>query len=116
MDGQKPPVPCSGLAIQVCTEVLVLDTSPCVKGLVKELVGPQGDARILRPKEGSSGHEGREVREQKAQQRRLQLAGACLEQFLQRWMIFRHDQRDSTNCEHRFFHLQVAPSQTRNNR
>ena len=32
----------------------------------KELVGPLDYARILRPKEGSSGHEGREVREQKA--------------------------------------------------
>ena len=62
MDKRKPPVPTSGLAIQVRSEVLVLDTRQCVKGLVKELVGPRGDARILRPKEGSNCHEGREVR------------------------------------------------------
>ena len=66
MDGRKPQVPSSSLVIQVRTEVLVLDTSQCVKGLVKELVGPRGDARILRPspKEGSNGHEGREVRDE----------------------------------------------------
>ena len=51
----------SGLAIQVRTEVLVLDTSQCVKGLEKELVCPRGDVRILRLKEGSNGHEGCEV-------------------------------------------------------
>ena len=101
MDGQKPPVPSSGLPIQVRTVVLVLDTSQCMKGLVKELIGPRGDAHIPRQKEGSNGHEEREVRK-KAQQRRLQLTvtGACLEQVLQRWMIFRYDWRDTTNSEH----------------
>ena len=64
MDGRKPPVPSSGLAMQVCTEALVVSISRCVKGLGKELVGPRGDARILRPKGGSNGHEGREVRDE----------------------------------------------------
>ena len=64
MDWRKQQVPSSGLAIQKHTEVLVLYTSQCVESLqvVKELVGPQGDARILRPKEWSNCHEGREVR------------------------------------------------------
>ena len=53
MDGRKSPVPSRGLAIQVHTEVLVHVTSQCVKGLVEELVGSRGDARIRRPKEGS---------------------------------------------------------------
>ena len=66
MDGRKPQVPSRCLAVQVRTKGFVLDTSQCVKGLVKELVGPRGDARILRPspKEGSNGHEGREVRDE----------------------------------------------------
>ena len=62
MDWLKQQATSSCLAIQVRPEVLILDTSQCVKGLVKELVGPLGNARILRPKEGSNYHEGREVR------------------------------------------------------
>ena len=53
-----------GLVIHVRTEVFVLDTSHCVKVLVKELVGPRGDARILPPKEWSNCHEGREVQDE----------------------------------------------------
>ena len=53
--------PRHGLAIQVHTVVLVLDTSQYVKGLVKELVYPRGDVWILRPKEGINCHEGREI-------------------------------------------------------
>ena len=53
MDGRKQQVPSIGLVIQVRTEVLVqvvLDTCQCAKGLVKELVGPRGDAFVLSKK------------------------------------------------------------------
>ena len=55
MDGRKQQVPSSGLQVVIqpevltATEVLLLDTSRCMKGLVKELVGLLGDERILRP-------------------------------------------------------------------
>ena len=60
MHGKKPPVPSSGLAIQVDTELSVVDASQCLECLVKELVGPRLDALILGPKEGSNGHEGQD--------------------------------------------------------
>ena len=41
MDGRKPPVPSSGLAIQIDTELRVVDASQCLEGLVKELDGPR---------------------------------------------------------------------------
>ena len=63
MDGRKPQKPTvallSGTHCCPCP-----GTSQCVKGLVKELVCPQCYARILRPKEGSKGYEGREVRDE----------------------------------------------------
>ena len=64
MHGRKPQVPSLGLAIQIDTELLVVDASQCLECLVKELVGPSLDALILGLKEGSNGHEGREVRDE----------------------------------------------------
>ena len=60
MHGRKQQVPSSGLAIQVDTELRVVDASKCFEFLVKELVGPCLDALrlILGPKEGRHGHEG----------------------------------------------------------
>ena len=53
MDGRKQQVPSIGLVIQVRTEVLVLDTCQCAKGLVKELVCPRGDA-FVQSKKGAT--------------------------------------------------------------
>ena len=64
MHGRKPQVPSLGLAIQIDTELRVVDASQCLECLVKELVGPSLDALILGLKEGSNGHEGREVRDE----------------------------------------------------
>ena len=62
MDGRKPLVPNSGLAMQVGTERSIFHASKLGEGLVQELDGPSLDAFVLGPKEGSNGHEGREVR------------------------------------------------------
>ena len=54
MHGRKPPVPSRGLAIQVDTELRIVDASQCLECLVEELVDPRPDALILGPKEGSN--------------------------------------------------------------
>ena len=59
MPGRKLPIPSRGLAIQVDTELHVVDASRCLECLVKELVCPRLD---IGPKEGSNGHQGSEVR------------------------------------------------------
>ena len=51
---------------------------------------------------------------------RLKCTCSCLEQFLQCWLIFCHDQRSATNTEHHFFdvlHFQIPclGKQTGNN-
>ena len=104
MDGRKPQVPSRGLAIRVRTEVRVLDTSQCGITVGRALLKKWSVLEATRGSfVGSNGHEGHEVREQKAQQRRLQVTCACLEQFLQSWMIFLHDRSDTTNSKHQFF-------------
>ena len=60
MHGRKPPVPSRGLAIQVDTELRVVDASQRLECLVKEPFGPRLDALNLGPKEGSNGHEGQD--------------------------------------------------------
>ena len=44
------------------TERSIFHASKLGEGLVQELDGPSLDAFVLGPKEGSNGHEGREVR------------------------------------------------------
>ena len=48
MHGRKPPVPSCGLAIQVDTELSVVDASQSLECLVKEYVSPRLDALILK--------------------------------------------------------------------
>ena len=70
MDGRKPLVPSSVLAMQVGNKRRIFPASHLGEGLVKELDGPSLDAFVLGPKEGSNlgskeesnCHEGREVR------------------------------------------------------
>ena len=71
MDGGKPLVPSSGLAMQVGTEHSIFHASQFAEGLVKELDGPSlwfvlgpKERSNLGPNEGSNGHEGREVRDE----------------------------------------------------
>ena len=66
MDGRKPLVPSSGLAMQVGTEHSIFHASQFAEGLVEELdclwfiLGPK-EGSNFGPKEGSNSHEGREV-------------------------------------------------------
>ena len=64
VDGRKPFVPSSGLAMQVGTERRIFHGSQLGEGLVTVLDGPSLDAFILGLKAGSNGHEGREVRDE----------------------------------------------------
>ena len=71
MDGRKQLVPSSGLAMQVGTERHNFHASQLAEGLVKELDGPSlwlvlgpKEGSNLGSKEGSNGHEGREVRDE----------------------------------------------------
>ena len=54
MDGRKPLVPSSGLAMQVGTEFRIFHASQLGEGLVKELDGPSLDAFVLGPREGAT--------------------------------------------------------------
>ena len=69
MDGRKPLVPSSGLAMQIGTERRIFYASQLAEGLVKELDCPilwfvlgLKEGSNLGPKEGSNCHEGREKR------------------------------------------------------
>ena len=71
MDGGKPLVPSSGLAMQVGTVHSIFHASQFAEDLVKELDGPSlwfvlgpKEGSNLGSKEGSNGHEGREVRDE----------------------------------------------------
>ena len=58
MDGRKPLVPSSGLAMQVGTERRIFHASQLGESLVKELDSPSLDTFVLGPKEGSNGRSG----------------------------------------------------------
>ena len=70
MDGGKPLVPSSGLAMQVGTEHSIFHASQFAEGLVKELDGPSLWF-VLGPKEGSNSHEGRKLCDSKVISRAL---------------------------------------------